>query len=108
MTANPITPTEIPAFCTGEREELAAAALVEVGSPEEVLVPVACVVVPATDVINVVSVAEDVVNVKVCVSTTNVEGRPVLVDLVRVFAGEGYEIGPPPEGGTTRVAVITP
>lgn len=73
-----------------------------------VLVSTACVVVLTTDVLSVVS-RPDVVTVGVCVSITNVEGRPVLVnDLLRVFEGRGYETGPPPEGGTTNVAVMTP
>jgi hypothetical protein len=56
-----------------------------------------------------VDVLEGAVTVGVCVSTTNVEGRPVRVeDTVRVLEGEGYMTGPPPDGGTTRVAVMTP
>lgn len=111
--ANPMAPTEMPAFWKGVSEPPLPAALAAAAAVV-VLVSAAGRVPVDTDVPRVVSVAldtEEVVRVSECVSTTNVEGRPVVLDmlLVRVvLEGAGNDTGPAPEGGSNKVAVMTP
>lgn len=103
--AKPITPTAIPAFWTGVMEPPDAAAA---GSAVEELVPVISVVVLTTAVLKVVSGLQEGENVGECVSMIKVVGGCIRVNGLFVFEGAGYDIGPPPDGGTASVAVMTP
>jgi len=119
----------MPAFWKGVRVLLPAPAAADAAAVV-VLVSAAARVFIATDVLMVVSAVLDasgdpvvvvvvvfvvLVRMRVCVSTTNVEGRSISVVLDaldvllarEVFGGAGNETGPPPRGGSTNVAVMT-